>query len=71
MEREVVPDAAARDPQRAQLRPDRLEIVLGNNPAACCREPDENRYDIETGKLDSASVRLSYNPTRAWALLKW
>jgi uncharacterized cupredoxin-like copper-binding protein len=32
------------------------------------REPDENRYDIETGKLDSASARLSYNPTRDWAL---
>jgi hypothetical protein len=32
------------------------------------REPDENRYNIETGKLDSASVRLSYNPTRDWAL---
>jgi hypothetical protein len=32
------------------------------------REPDENRYDIETGKLDSASVRLSYNPTADWAL---
>ncbi|HEY3077732.1 MAG TPA: cupredoxin family protein [Burkholderiales bacterium] len=32
------------------------------------REPDERRYDIETGKLDSASVRLSYNPTRDWAL---
>ena len=32
------------------------------------REPDENRYDIETGKLDSASVRLSYNPSRDWAL---
>jgi hypothetical protein len=32
------------------------------------REPDENRYDIETGPLDSASVRLSYNPTRNWAL---
>lgn len=32
------------------------------------REPDENRYDIETGKLDSASVRLSYNPTKDWAL---
>lgn len=32
------------------------------------REPDENRYDIETGSLDSASVRLSYNPTRHWAL---
>jgi hypothetical protein len=32
------------------------------------REPNENRYDIETGKLDSASVRLSYNPTSNWAL---
>jgi hypothetical protein len=32
------------------------------------REPDENRYDIETGKLDSASVRLSYNPTPDWSL---
>ena len=32
------------------------------------REPDENRWNIETGKLDSASVRLSYNPTRDWAL---
>jgi hypothetical protein len=32
------------------------------------REPDENRYDIETGKLDSASIRLSFNPARSWAL---
>lgn len=32
------------------------------------REPDENRYDIETGKLDSGSVRVSYNPTEDWAL---
>jgi hypothetical protein len=32
------------------------------------REPDENRTDIETGKLDSASMRLSYNPSRNWAL---
>jgi hypothetical protein len=32
------------------------------------REPDENRYNIETGKLDSAAVRLSYNPTKDWAL---
>jgi len=31
------------------------------------REPDQNRYDIETGKLDSASVRLSYNPTSDWS----
>jgi hypothetical protein len=32
------------------------------------REPDENRYDMETGPLDSASLRLSYNPTGNWAL---
>jgi hypothetical protein len=32
------------------------------------REPDENRYDIETGRLDSASIRLSYNPSSNWAL---
>lgn len=32
------------------------------------REPDENRYNIETGRLDSASARLSYNPTKDWAL---
>src|SRR3954469_17718481 len=32
------------------------------------REPDQNRYDIETGKLDSASARLSWNPAKTWAL---
>ena len=32
------------------------------------REPDQNRYDIETGKLDSASVRVSFNPDRNWSL---
>lgn len=32
------------------------------------REPDENRYDIETGPLDSTSVRLSWNPTRELSL---
>ncbi len=32
------------------------------------REPDENRYDIETGQLDSMSARVSWNPTRSWAL---
>ncbi|MEZ5995252.1 MAG: hypothetical protein R3C25_05820, partial [Hyphomonadaceae bacterium] len=26
------------------------------------REPDQHRYDIETGALDSSSVRLSWNP---------
>jgi uncharacterized cupredoxin-like copper-binding protein len=32
------------------------------------REPDQFRYNIETGKLDSASIRLSYNPSADWAL---
>jgi hypothetical protein len=32
------------------------------------REPDENRWDIETGKLDSHSFRLSVNPTERWAM---
>jgi hypothetical protein len=32
------------------------------------REPDQYRYNIDTGKLDSASVRLSYNPARDWSL---
>jgi hypothetical protein len=32
------------------------------------REPDEHRWDIETGALDSEAIRLSYNPTSDWAL---
>ncbi len=32
------------------------------------REPDEHRYDIETGDLDSTAVRVSWNPTPNWAL---
>jgi uncharacterized cupredoxin-like copper-binding protein len=32
------------------------------------REPDQFRYNIETGKLDSTSLRLSYNPAKSWAL---
>jgi hypothetical protein len=32
------------------------------------REPDEERYDIETGDLDSTAVRLSWNPTKSLAL---
>jgi len=32
------------------------------------REPNENRWDIETPKLDSHSFRLSVNPTDRWAL---
>jgi hypothetical protein len=32
------------------------------------REPDQHRWDIETGPLDSTAVRLSWNPTRELAL---
>ena len=32
------------------------------------REPDQDRYDIETGNLDSTAVRLSWNPTENWSL---
>ena len=32
------------------------------------REPDEHRYDIETGALDSTALRLSWNPTENLAL---
>ncbi|MDB5714690.1 MAG: hypothetical protein JWO15_2087 [Sphingomonadales bacterium] len=31
------------------------------------REPDEARYDIETPKLDSYSIRGTWTPTRNWA----
>jgi hypothetical protein len=32
------------------------------------REPDQHRWNIETGSLDSTSIRLSWNPTRELAL---
>ena len=32
------------------------------------REPDENRWGIETPKLDSHSFRISLNPAPSWAL---
>lgn len=32
------------------------------------REPDERRWNIETGPLDSTAVRLSWNPTRNLSL---
>jgi hypothetical protein len=32
------------------------------------REPDENRYDFDKMKFDSYSWRLSFNPSKAWAL---
>jgi hypothetical protein len=32
------------------------------------REPDQHRYDIETGALDSSAVRVSRNPAPRWSL---
>ena len=32
------------------------------------REPDQFRYNIESGALDSTSARLSWNPGREWSL---
>ena len=32
------------------------------------REPDQRRFDIETGPLDSTALRLSWNPARALSL---
>ena len=32
------------------------------------REPDEHRYDFDKPKFDSYSWRLSFNPSKAWAL---
>lgn len=32
------------------------------------REPDQDRFDIETGRLDSTAVRLSWNPGANWSL---
>jgi hypothetical protein len=32
------------------------------------REPDQNRWNIEVRKFDSASARLSWNPTPEWSL---
>ena len=32
------------------------------------REPDQNRFDIESPKLDSHSFRVSLNPAPAWTL---
>lgn len=32
------------------------------------REPNQHRWDLEVPEFDSYSTRLSYNPTRDWAL---
>ena len=55
-------------------------LVLGNVKLEASRfngrEPDEDRYDIETGPLDSTALRLSWNPTgelslqASWADMK-
>lgn len=31
------------------------------------REPDERRWNLERGGIDSFAARLTYNPTRAWS----
>jgi hypothetical protein len=41
----------------------KLEISRFNG-----REPDQHRWNIETGPLDSTALRLSWNPTRELAL---
>lgn len=32
------------------------------------REPDENRWDIDTGKIDSWSTRVTFDPTPNWSV---
>lgn len=44
---------------------DRLKLELSRFNA---REPDQHRWGIETGPLDSTAVRVSWNPTRTLAL---
>lgn len=47
-------------------------LVLGNAKIELSRfngrEPDQHRWNIETGPLDSTAVRLSWNPTRTLSL---
>ena len=44
---------------------DRVKIEVSRFNA---REPDQHRWNIETGPLDSTAVRLSWNPMRTLAL---
>ena len=44
---------------------DRVKLEVSRFNA---REPDEHRWNIETGPLDSTSVRLSWNPIRTLSL---
>lgn len=47
-------------------------LVLGNLKLEASRfngrEPDQHRWNIETGPLDSTAIRLSWNPTRNLSL---
>ncbi len=47
-------------------------VVLGRTKLEVSRfngrEPDQHRFDIETGPLDSTAVRLSWNPSSTLAL---
>src|SRR5512144_2078621 len=49
----------------AGLALDRVKVEISRFNG---REPDQHRWNIETGPLDSTSVRLSWNPTKALAL---
>jgi hypothetical protein len=44
---------------------DRVKVEVSRFNA---REPDQHRWNIETGPLDSTAVRLSWNPTRTLSL---
>ena len=48
-----------------------LGFILGNVKLEASafrgREPDQFRYNIETGRLDSHSARLTWNPTPNWS----
>jgi hypothetical protein len=44
---------------------DRVKLEVSRFNA---REPDQHRWNIETGPLDSTSIRVSWNPTRTLAL---
>ena len=47
-------------------------VIIGNVKLEASRfngrEPDQHRWNIETGPLDSSSIRLSWNPSRTLAL---
>lgn len=49
----------------AGLVVDRVKVEVSRFNA---REPDQHRWNIETGPLDSTSLRLSWNPVRTLAL---